>query len=221
MASRVIPKEELTAYQRWELSGLEGHGEGLSRAVPARTDDPPVGLPTAEQVEAIHSQAREEGYKMGQEEGYKAGLEAGKLAAQKHANQLAELARALDAERLRQDEVLAKEVMALALSVAKQMLRTALNVREELVLAVVRDALNSLPSLSGHLRIVMHPDDVETVREFMNMEHGHMSVRVAGDGRIERGGFRLESNFSEVDGQMPNRWQTIVECLGTDDKWLA
>jgi flagellar assembly protein FliH len=220
MASRVIPKEQLTAYQRWELSGLEGHGQPGGQAPTRRPEEAAVGLPTAEQVEQIHNQAREEGYKMGQEEGYKAGYEAGRQAAQKYAGQLADLARALDAERLRQDPAIAGEVLALALAVAKQMLRTALGVKDELVLAVIRDALNSLPSLTGHLRILLHPDDVETVREFMHQEHGHMSVRVAADARIERGGFRLESNFSEVDGQLPSRWQTIVECLGADDKWL-
>lgn len=216
MASPVIPKEQLTAYQRWELLGFDDQPAAAGQA-----EDPvAVALPTAEELERIHQQAAQEGFKIGRDEGYRAGYEAGRKAAEGVAGQLAELVEALDIERLNSDEAVARELLELALTVARQMVRTALQVKQGMVLEVIREAMNALPSLTGHLRILVHPDDVEPLREFMESEHAHFTFKVVPDGRIERGGFRLESNHSEVDGQLPIRWREIVDCLGSDSAWL-
>lgn len=220
MATPVIPKEQLTAYQRWELMGFDDAAKPGAGAARSQDQQQAVTLPTAEQLERIHHQAAQEGFKIGQEEGYKAGYEAGRRAAAATARQLEALAEALDQERLRQDDEIARELLGLALAVAKQMLHTALRVKDGLILEVVREAMNALPSLSGHLRILVHPDDVAPLQEFMESEHAHFSFKVAPDSRIERGGFRIESSYSEVDGQLPVRWREIVDCLGGDSEWL-
>lgn len=216
MASPVIPKENLTAYQRWELLGFDD-----KPAAPAGPEERlPMALPTAEELEQMHQQAAQEGFRIGHEEGYKAGYEAGKAAAARVAAQLAGLAEALDQEQLSQDKEIAEELLDLALAVARQMVRTTLQVKRGVVLELVREALGALPSLTGHLRILAHPDDVEPLREFMDAEHGHFSFKVVADGRIERGGFRIEAAHGEVDAQLPVRWREIVDCLGSDAEWL-
>lgn len=219
MPSPVIPKEQLTAYQRWELLGFE---EALppSEAAPVEEEAPKVVLPTAEELERIHQQAAQEGFKIGRDEGYRAGYEAGKKAAEAVVGQLTELADALDRQRVQTDEEVARELLALALAVSRQMIRTSLRVKEGLILETVREAMNALPSLSGHLRILVHPDDVASLNTFMEAEHGHFSFKVLADSRIEQGGFRIESSHSEVDGQLPTRWREIVDCLGSDAEWL-
>jgi len=220
MATPVIPKEQLTAYQRWELMGFDDGAKPGTGGARAPDQQQAMTLPTAEQLERIHHQAAQEGFRIGQEEGYKAGFEAGRRAAEVTARRLEALAEALDQERLRQDEEIASELLALALAVAKQLLHTALRVKDGLILEVVREAMNALPSLSGHLRILVHPDDVQPLQEFMESEHAHFSFKVVADSRIERGGFRIESSYSEVDGQLPVRWREIVDCLGGDSEWL-
>lgn len=220
MASPVIPKENLTAYQRWELLGFDEKPE-----VPAELEETlAVALPTAEELERMHQDAAREGFKVGQQEGYragyKAGYDAGRAAADAVAKQLAALAEALEQERLRQDQEVAGELLELALAVSRQMVRTALKVKRGVVLELVREAMTALPSLTGHLRLLVHPDDVEPLREFMETEHSHFSFKVIPDGRIERGGFRIEASHSEVDAQLPVRWREIVDCLGSDAEWL-
>ena len=51
MSSQFVPKEQLSAYQRWEMNSFD------------------VNLPTADDVERIHLQARQEGYSAGYQEG--------------------------------------------------------------------------------------------------------------------------------------------------------
>lgn len=222
MASPVIPKEQLTAYQRWELLGFD-EAPNRGRAGAAENAEA-ITLPTAAEIEQIHQQAAQEGFKIGHDEGfktgYKAGYEEGRTTAEAVVKRLTVLAEALDKEQLRQDEEIARELLALALSVSKQMLRTALKVKAGLVMEVIREAMNALPSLSGHLRVMVHPDDIEPMRAFMESEYAHLTFKVAPDPRLEQGGFRIESSYSEVDGQLPTRWREIVDCLGDESEWL-
>ncbi|MFA5081016.1 MAG: flagellar assembly protein FliH [Hydrogenophilaceae bacterium] len=218
MTSPVIPKENLTAYQRWELLGFDDKPAAARQGTPE--DELVASLPTAEELERMQQQAAQEGFKSGHEEGYKAGYAAGRKAAEAMAARLGAMASALDQEQLHQDEEIARELLDLALAVSRQMVRTALRVKPGIVQEAIREALTELPSLSGHLRILVHPEDVEPLREFMESEHGHFSFKVVPDSRLERGGFRIESSHCEVDGQLPVRWREIVDCLGSDSEWL-
>ena len=93
--SRVIPKEQLTAYQRWELGSFE--------PIPVVEAEPPppepepvlsVPLPTAEDIERIQQDAWQEGYDLGFTEGRKAGYEDGYKTGEEHAERLRQLAEA-------------------------------------------------------------------------------------------------------------------------------
>jgi flagellar assembly protein FliH len=231
--SKVIPKEQLTAYQRWELAAFEEPGVGPAQG-PALSGQAPedivgqdesggplrLSLPTAEELERIHQEAWQEGYNLGLEEGRKAGFEAGRQEGEKYARQLRALAEALESERVRQDEAVAQEVLALAITVAQQVVGASLRHKPELLLVTIRQALLSLPSLSGHYRVVVHPEDAQIVREWLAQEHGHLSWKLVEDAQVEPGGFRFESAHSELDGSMKARWREIAECLGANPEWL-
>lgn len=217
--SKVIPKEQLTAYQRWELAQFEETGSPHARE-PGRAAQ--VALPTAEEIERLHQEAWRQGHELGLEEGRKAGFSEGMQAAGEKLKLLAGLIETLDAARLRQDEEIAREVLALALTVAQQVVRRAIQVRPELLLDALRDALLSLPALNGHQKIAVHPEHVELVREWLLHEHGHLSWKVLADPKLEPGSFRFESSHSELDGSLRARWREITECLGVDDdSWLS
>lgn len=221
--SKVIPKEQLTAYQRWELGALDGEHPPTARPNPPTT--PPAEekmiLPTAEDLERLHQEAWQEGYNLGVEEGRKAGYEAGRQAAEEQTRRLRTLADALAGGRLRQDEELARETLALALTVAQQVVRRAFTVKPELLLDGIKEALLSLPALNGHHKIITHPEHVEMVKEWLGHEHGHLSWKVAGDAHLEPGSFRFESAYSELDGTLATRWREITDCLGADETWLS
>lgn len=231
--SKVIPKEQLTAYQRWELAAFEEHGQtpGVSpgaahlptQNVAGTGDDGVpvhVTLPTAEDLERLHQEAWQEGYNLGVEEGRKAGYESGRQEGEKYVRQLRALAEALETDRVRQDEDVAKEVLALAITVAQQVVGTSLRVKPELLLATIREALLSLPSLSGHYRVVVHPDSAQVVKDWLSQEHGHLSWKLVEDEQMQAGGFRFESAHSELDASMQARWREIADCLGASTEWL-
>jgi flagellar assembly protein FliH len=210
LSNKVIPKEQLSAYQRWELTALE-EGKRERRGVSNETVASMM-LPTAEEMEQMQQRAHQEGYAAGLQEGKLKGL-----ADAQHMKQLlAGVAQAL--EQL--DQQVAQDVLALSLDIAKQMLRQALKVKPGLVLAVVREAMNSLPQASNHPHLILHPEDAALVKSFMEADLIQSNWKIQEDSRIERGGCRIESANSEIDATLETRWKRIVAALGADDAWL-
>lgn len=232
--SKVIPKEQLTAYQRWELAAFDDGftpmslpPRGAAATEPAPSQEPPpatepqVVLPTAEDIERLHQEAWQEGYQLGEAEGRKAGLAAGQETTERYHRDLQALADTLAGGQLRQDQEVAREVLELSLVMARQILRSALQIKPELILDAIREALKTLPTLNGHHKIITHPDSAKIVHDWLAHEHGHLSWKVVEDTEMEPGDFRFESAYSELDGTIRARWLDLSGCLGVDASWLS
>jgi len=214
--SDMIAKEQLTAYQRWELPTFDIVEEKVEVEVEAA---PVVILPTAEEVEQIQKQAYEEGYA----EGYSEGAEKARNeeeTARGEAKRLAELIGALDKELQQVNQQVAQSLLDLSLEIAKQMLRQALKVKPELLLGIVNEAINDLPHFSQHARLVLHPDDAELVRGQMGEQLEHSGWKIFEDAKMERGGCRVETPQSQTDASLVTRWKRVVSSIGQDDSWL-
>lgn len=214
MSSRIISKEELTAYQRWELGAFEQDRQGGSEMSEAEAgaNVEEVRLPTAEDVERIHQEAWQEGYQLGLAEGRQTG--------EAFSRQAEALLQSLTQEQLQQDELLADEVLQLAIAIAQQVVGTALQLNPQLMLKTVQLALAQLPSLSGHPKLVVHPQDAAITRDWLAHEHGHLNWRVVEDETMSPGGFRIESGQGELESSLSTRWQEVVAALGANPEWL-
>jgi len=201
MASKpVIPKEQLSAYQRWELSSLEDHPQNLS-----------VPLPTAEEVERIHQQAYQEGFAAGMRDGRAQG-DAFSL----HQRELLiELERAME----QFEGVMAEQILALAVEISRQMVRQTIKHDPKVILAVVREALEMLPLSAQGLVLALHPEDAGLVQQMLAELNERSGWRIVEDAHIERGGCRIESSTSEIDATVESRWKRIVAALGSDASW--
>ena len=110
--SGLVPKEKLTAYQRWELAAFDEAEQAAKRAaeaaaaaaasevaaheaIPGAVDDstavdqPVLTLPTAAEIERMHLEAHEEGYAAGFAEGKTKGHEEGYAAGHKEGKETA------------------------------------------------------------------------------------------------------------------------------------
>src|SRR3990172_9378232 len=80
--SVVIPKEQLTAFERWELASFDSHPGDKHQGGTKRS----TALSTVAELENIRQQAHDEGHAQGREAGYAAGIQqARNEAAQIHA----------------------------------------------------------------------------------------------------------------------------------------
>lgn len=201
MSSKLIPKEQLSAYQRWELDSLDE--TTVTNTVP---------LPTAEEVENIHRQAYQEGYAAGYQEG--------RAKVNDELARLTRLLSSLDGALANFDEGLTQNLLNLGLDIAKQMLREALKIRPELVVPLIREAVNSLPPAGQHPHLRLNPEDATLVRNLLADELNHFHWKIVEDGRIERGGCRVETANSEIDATLEGRWRRILSGFGQDGSWL-
>ncbi|OIQ81761.1 flagellar assembly protein FliH [mine drainage metagenome] len=208
-------KDQVPAYQRWEPVVLEP-ADPIKQAL-GRSE---FQMPTASELEALHQQAHEEGYQAGLKEGAEAArLQRDALLAEE-VSQLRELLGPMSAAMRDFDQVMRKEMLALALEISRQMLRQALKVKPELLLPIVQAAMESLPQNSHHLHLHLHAEDAALVRAGMQSEMLLGGWKIIEDQHISRGGCRIETSVSEIDATVENRWQRLAAMLGQDTGWL-
>lgn len=224
--SGYIPKEKLTAYQRWELAAFdepepipapEPEVVEIPAPVeqPAPEPEPPpetFPLPTAEDIERIHNEAHEAGFR--------AGYEQGAAQARAEAERLEGLMHSLTQSLQVFDQQVADQLLGLGLEIARQVTRSAIKVKPELLLTVVREALAALPVTHGHPSLTLHPQDAALLRQQMGDQISHGGWRLLEDSSMERGGCRIQAGASDIDATLATRWQRVLEAIGTQQDWL-
>ncbi|MDP3844154.1 MAG: flagellar assembly protein FliH [Oxalobacteraceae bacterium] len=180
-----------------------------------------IALPTAEQIAAIHETARLQGYADGLREGHAAGLIQGRSKAAAERDLLLEIAAAFKDQVARADELIAKDLMDLALDLSKAMLKNALKIRPELVLPIVSEAIHYLPSLAPPALLFLNHDDATLVREQLGTALSEAGWRIIDEPSMQRGGCRIETGSNQIDATTESRWLRIAGALDSQTDWLA
>ena len=214
-AASVIPKEEQADCRPWEPASFDG----TPRDVKMRRAD--INLPTIEQITAMQEQAQQEGYTAGHTEGYAAGLAEGRARAEAEIARLAALADGFSDEARRADEIISGQVLDLAVDLARAVLKSALAVRPELVIPLVREAVRYLPAMQQPALLYLNPADLVLVRERIGDELAKTGWQLTEDATLEAGGCRVETPSNQIDAALPVRWQRLVAALGKQTDWLA
>jgi flagellar assembly protein FliH len=207
----------LEAEQRIEQA-LQAQQEQMSMGPPL---PPPVAYPTVEELEQIREDARQDGYEEGHAAGHADAIEAGKLASREELQHVRVLADSFSNALQDADQLIANEVLELALQLAKGMLKNALQVKPELILPIVRDAIEYLPVLQQPALLVLHPDDAATVRAGIGEELDKGGWRVVEDANVGRGGCKVDTASNQIDATAAARWQRLSNALGKEADWLA
>lgn len=205
----------MSAWERWEMASFDPPKPAVAPEPEAPPPPPPppvqeappepaVKLPTAEEVEQIYQQARDEGYRVGFNEGQQTALtEAQKLSA---------LVQKLDEAITGMEGEVAEELLALSLEVSRQVVREAVRLQPEAILAVVKEALLQLPH--QHAMVYLQPDDAALVRIHLGEQLAHAGHRIQDDPALVRGDCRIEAGNTRADATLESRWQRVVAGLG-------
>lgn len=178
---------------------------------------PGIRLPTAEDIEAMHQEAFQQGQEAGHQAGYEAGYEQGGAQARTEAEALHQLISQFDEALNDFDQEVAGELLALALEVARLVVRDSIAVRPESVLEVIREALGQTPQ--QHAQLHVHPEDAVLVRQHLGEQLTHTGHRIIEDASIERGGCRIDTASAQSDATVATRWRRVVETLSKDHPW--
>jgi flagellar assembly protein FliH len=212
--SNAMSKETQTAYERWELASF---GESQPKIkVPEKSVEELV----AELRDEARIIGRAEGQAAGYAEGRSAGYAEGMAAAAHEIAVLRKIAESFGTEVAQANDVIAQDMLDLGLDFAKAMLKTALQVRPEIVLPIVGEAIRYLPSLQQPALLHLHPEDTVIIKDHMDDELTKSGWRIVSDPNMQRGGCRIETASNQIDATMPTRWQRLAEALGKESHWL-
>ncbi|MBI4984682.1 MAG: flagellar assembly protein FliH [Rhodocyclales bacterium] len=204
-----IDEGKLTAWERWELADLDSTARKPAAKQDKPQPQPEVALPTAEDIERIKQQA--------QQQGHQAGYKEGQAKARGEAERLARAAGKLEAALRELDNGVADELLALALEVARQVVRHEIGARPEVLIEVVHEALGQLPH--QHAAIYLHPEDASLVRSYLGDQLAHAGHRIHEDPKLARGDCILDAGGSTLDASVATRWRRVLESLGLDLAW--
>lgn len=231
-ASRIISAERLARYTPFPLEPLPGdEAPAFEAAQPAgegsndrEGDNERDIAPSQQRVPDF-----DDGRRSGLAEGFRSGFEAGRAHAEAEHARLAEQAGETLATRIRMlcealqqrfDEVercAADEVVALALEVARQALRSSLAVRPESIIAVVQEALAHLLDDRVRMQLHLHPVDLALVRDELGVRLASMGCELVADATISAGGCRIETPRATVDATLESRWRRALAAIGRNE----
>ncbi len=205
----VIPKKQLSSFQKWELGSFETNLVNNTTQLDASVDQAAketISLPTAEQIEAIYQQAKNEGYQAG----YQEGKQHATVEMETTIQHLQVLMVKFEEELEHIDQTVAQELLELAIEFARKIVTQSLELKPELIIPIIQDAIQHLPSAMQPLHIILHPEDATLVRIQLENQLSHSKWKIYENSQIERGGCKVEAGGCEIDATLASRWKTIL-----------
>lgn len=211
--SNVIPKEKLSAYERWEMREFEGDTPQHKHEIAQHHKD----------IEEKRTTAQKEGFTKGFDEGYQVGLkkgeEAGMLALQNEVAHFQALCSAWHQSLKTSSEQLAEDVLHLALDLTQHLVKTSLHANPALILPIVQAAINQLPMVKETTELLLHPDDAKRIQTQLGDALAEQQILIVADNHLQLGDCMINSRKHHIDGKLSTRWQAITEALGSTLAW--
>jgi flagellar assembly protein FliH len=197
--------------RRWDLPSVEG----------AAMPRPGTKGVNVMHLSLVEREAWQHGYKDGHVEGVRKGeAELAKRIAEVDVKIAAleaiigTLARPL--EQL--DAQVENELTRLALTVAKHLVRRELKIDPTQIIGIIRHTVSLLPLASRNIRIHLHPDDAAVVRDKLARPQGEQEWQLSEDPLMARGGCRVTSDNSSIDGRFETAVAAALSGLLGDDR---
>jgi flagellar assembly protein FliH len=224
--SSIIPKEQMTAFERWELASFDPHpGDKIdTKTMFADLDNLRQKARDEGHTEghdAGYAKGHATGYSTGYTTGYDEAYAAGIQQARTESAQINTLLQNLEDALHQVDEHLAQSLLDLSLEIAHKMTGEYLRVNPEIIAKIVSEAINTLPHFNQNAHLILHPEDAILLEKQIGEQLSHAGWKIFPDARINRGGCRVETANSHVDATIELRWKRIVDSIGQDKSWLA
>lgn len=191
--------------------------------------------PTAEEIEAIRAEAyqeglkegreaglqsgheegfaqgKEEGLAQGKEEGLAAGLEEGRAQVEKQIADWQALMEQLHQPVSQVEKQLQNELIGLALSLAKGVIRNEVKTNHDIVFQALSEGLKVLPIGESQYQIHLHPDDIALIKSHFSDEeidkHHWLFIEAP---HLSRGGCDITTQSNAVDVTIERRVKDVI-----------
>ena len=186
--------------------------DGLIRSKPQPVQTAPSDQESQAEAPAQFAAVEREAYAKGYEAGEQAGLATGAQRADaivvRMAQALDELA-AVRAQMIRQTE---RQMVELALAVARRIIHREVSLDRDLLIAMARVALDRLGE-SAQITVRLHPEDFEATNADRVSRVMGTCVTVLEDPRLERGACMVESDLGTLDVSVDAQIEEVARAL--------
>jgi flagellar assembly protein FliH len=170
-------------------------------------------LPTVSGLADLQAEAYKEAFDQGLAEGREAGRGEVRAQVEKLAGMFYDLAKpfeALDAE-------VERELLTLAMALARQIVRRELKTDPTQIIGIIRDAIAALPVAAREVRVHLHPEDAAVVRQNLSPTENERAWAIIEDPVMARGGCQITTATSRIDARLETRLAAILsDLMGTE-----
>ena len=199
------------------VGGVPGQAEAQAKAEAA------PAAPPAPSVDEMVREARLTGY----QDGYRNGLSALESYKQTQAVQMASymsdqvgvLAADFHQRLESLEQQLAGRIAGVSLELARQVVRTELLQRPEVVVDVAEQALAALLASARQIVLRLNPEDHALTHAQLTDMLAVRGARVLADASVTRGGCLVESDIAVVDATVEARWDRAAASMGHHAPW--
>lgn len=188
-----------------------GWGAPVPVESPERHHEPVVAV-EQERLAALEREAFAKGYEQGERAGREAAGTRGEAMLRRLTETLGELT-TLRADMIRRTE---RQMVELALAVARRILHREVALDHDLLIAIARVALERLGE-SAQVTVRLNPDDYEAAGAARIAQAASSNVSVIADPRVGRGGCRIDSDMGMLDAGVDAQIQEIARALLGDE----
>jgi flagellar assembly protein FliH len=205
--SKPIVSPSSVAAQRWAPPAVQGQAWDAQRGGSGVFDKQERAA-----IDAAHAKAHAEGYAAGRAEfdARNADLNASIARIGAIANLLSRPLNELDVQ-------VEQQLVTLALTVARHLVRRELRIDPTQVIAIIRETVALLPAAARDVRVHLHPEDAALVRERLSTPQAARAWTVIEDPVMGRGGCRVTTDTAQIDARLETRLGTAISnVMGSD-----
>lgn len=194
----------MSAVSRWDLPAVVGKTVQGRRA--GRT---------VSELEDVEQRAHKEAYA----KGHAAGMAAARTESQQAVTQMKAQVATIDkmlaavAQPFRDLDAVEEQLVQLAVSIARQLVRRELRTDPAQVIAIIRESVALLPAAARDVRVHLHPDDAAVVREKLATPSADRAWTIVEDPVMARGGCRVTTDTAHIDSRLETRIQSIITTI--------
>lgn len=217
--TRFIPREEMGSFEAWKPGSLRGGAPAAEGPAAPPPPPPPSEAEWLARVAAARQAGSQEGYQNGYRDGLVALENFKESFAAQTASQVGAFVKALDAEMSALEPAMAATVSRVALELARQVLRTELATRPEVVASVAAQAVQAVLYSARQITLQVHPDDLPLVQQGAADALEARGARVLPNPSLTRGSVVVESDVGSIDARVATRWAQATASLGATGPW--
>lgn len=176
---------------------------------------------TVAEIEDVERRAYEEAFAQGRD----AGLAAAKAETQQQLQQLktqvARMEAALGtlAQPLQHvNAEVEQQLMSLAMTIARQLIRRELKTDPAQVIAIIRETVSLLPAAARDVRVHLHPEDAAVVRERLAAPTADRAWTIVEDPVLARGGCKVTTDTALIDARVETRLNEVIAAMLGDER---